>query len=61
MTKKKYEIPRMDIILIHADTQLMAGSVMVPGGDNVTPGAPLFGDDWIEIPPTISVLDMEWE
>ena len=43
MTKKKYEIPQMDIVLIHADTPLLSGSVMMPGADNETPGAPDFG------------------
>ena len=42
MTKKKYEIPQMDIVFIHADTPLMSGSVMTPGADNEPPGAPEF-------------------
>ena len=50
MKKKMYESPRMDIVFIHDTTPLLAGSVMIPGGDNEPPGAPEFfgGSDEFE-------------
>ena len=45
MKKKMYESPRMDVVFIHDTTPLLAGSVMIPGGDNDTPGAPEFNED----------------
>ena len=45
MKKKMYESPCMDVVFIHDTTPLLAGSVMIPGGDNETPGAPEFNED----------------
>ena len=44
MKKKIYDSPRVDIVFIHNDTPLLAGSVMIPGADNEPPGAPELDD-----------------
>ena len=44
MKKNTYNTPRMDVVIIHPATPLLAGSVMGPGTDNETPGARLFDD-----------------
>ena len=49
MKKKIYEAPRIDIVFIHDNTPLLAGSVMFPGGDNEPPGSRMeyyYDDDW---------------
>lgn len=51
MKKKMYESPRTDVVFIYNAMPLLAGSVMIPGGDNDPPGAHEFFDDEWEITP----------